>query len=127
MFGGRLLNFSASLLLSAGCIKSKQKVLYLRDGPAQTCCHSEIVTLAISVKERASWVMFVVGCLMYQQQASVSHGRIYFDKVACYYTEIEVADQTCYLTQSRYINAGPIAPGAWQAIAIAAPIFESLV
>ena len=39
----------------------------------------------------------------------------------CYHTEIEVADQTFYLTQSQYTDTGPtspsadpITPGAWQ-------------
>ena len=42
-------------------------------------------------------------------------------KFACCHTEIEVADQTFYLTQSQYSdtgptcpNADPIMPGVWQ-------------
>ena len=62
-----------------------------------------------------------VGCLTSQQQASVPQGRICLDNFTCCHTEIEVADQTSYLTQSQYIateptspSADPITPGAWQ-------------
>ena len=63
----------------------------------------------------------LVGCLTSQQQASVSQGRICSDNFTCCHTEIEVADQTFYLTQSQYTDTGPtspsadpIMPGAWQ-------------
>ena len=62
-----------------------------------------------------------VGCLMSQQHVSVSRGQICSDNCTCCHTEIEVADQTFYLTQSQYTdtrpishNADPIMPGAWQ-------------
>ena len=62
-----------------------------------------------------------VGCLLSQQHASVSQGRICSDNFTCCHTEIEVADQTFYLTQSQYTDtrltspsADPIMPGAWQ-------------
>ena len=62
-----------------------------------------------------------VGCLTSQQQTSVSQGRICSDNFMCCHTEIEVADQTFYLTQSQYTDTGPtspsadpISPGAWQ-------------
>ena len=69
-----------------------------------------------------SYNLFVfVGCLTSQQQASVSQGRICSDNFTCCHTEIEVADQTFYLTQSQYTDTGPtspstdpITPGAWQ-------------
>ena len=71
------------------------------------------------------WIMhmgtLLVGCLTSQQQASVSQGRICSDNFTCCHTEIEVADQTFYLTQSQYTDTGltspsadPIMPGAWQ-------------
>ena len=60
-------------------------------------------------------VCLFVGCLTSQQQASESQGWI------CCHTEIKVADQTFYLTQSQYTDTGltspstdPITPGAWQ-------------
>ena len=63
----------------------------------------------------------LVGCLTSQQQAGVSQGRICSDNFACCHTEIDVADQTFYLTQSQYTDTGPtspsadpITPGAWQ-------------
>ena len=66
-------------------------------------------------------VCLFVGCLTSQQQASVSQGRICTDNFTCCHTEIEVADQTFYLTQSQYTDTGPtspsadpITPGAWQ-------------
>ena len=62
-----------------------------------------------------------VCCLTSQQQASVSQGRICSDNFTCCHTEIEVVDQTFYLTQSQYTDTGPtspsadpITPGAWQ-------------
>ena len=67
------------------------------------------------------FVCWLVGCLTSQQQASVSQGRICSDNFTCCHTEIEVADQTFYLTQSQYTDTGPtspsadpITPGAWQ-------------
>ena len=66
-------------------------------------------------------VCLLVGCLTSQQQASVSQGRICSDNLTCCHTEIEVADQTFYLTQSQNTDTGPtspsadpITPGAWQ-------------
>ena len=63
----------------------------------------------------------LVGCLTSQQQASVSQGRICSDNFTCCHTEIQVADQTFYLTPSQYTDTGPTSPsadpttpGAWQ-------------
>ena len=62
-----------------------------------------------------------VGCLTSQRHASVYQGRICEDNFTCCHTEIELADQTFYLTQSQYTDTGltspsadPISPGAWQ-------------
>ena len=62
-----------------------------------------------------------VGCLTSQQHASVSQGQICSDNFTCCHTEIEVAGQTFYLTQSQYTDSGPtspsadpITPGTWQ-------------
>ena len=67
------------------------------------------------------WVGWLLACLMSQQQASVSQGRICSDNFTCCHTEIQVADQAFYLTQSQYTDtrptspsADPITPGAWQ-------------
>ena len=66
------------------------------------------------------WRLFV-GCLTSEQQASVSQGRICSHNFTCCHTEIEVADQSFYLTQSQYNDtsptspsADPITPGTWQ-------------
>ena len=65
--------------------------------------------------------MLFVGCLMSQQHASVSQGRICSDNCTCCHTETEASDQTIYLTQSQYTDtrltspsADPITPGSWQ-------------
>ena len=74
----------------------------------------------IDMPDRFIQLLFA-GCLMSQQQASVSQGRICSDKFTCCHTEVEAADQTFYLTQSQYTDTGltspsadPITPGAWQ-------------
>ena len=66
-------------------------------------------------------VCLFVCCLMSQQHASVSQGWICADNFTCCHTEIKVADQTFYLTQSQSTDtrstspsADPIMPGAWQ-------------
>ena len=67
------------------------------------------------------FVCWLVACLTSQQHASVSQGRICSDNFTCCHTDIEIADQTFYLTQSQYTDPGqtspstdPIMPGAWQ-------------
>ena len=75
----------------------------------------------------------LVGCLTSQQHASVSQGRICSDNFTCCHTETEVADQTFYLTQSQYTDAGPTSPSADPItqvpgrLATGVPIFKSLV
>ena len=46
-------------------------------------------------------VRLFAGCLTCQQQVSVSQGRICSCNFTCCHTDIEVADQTFYLTQSQ--------------------------
>ena len=72
-------------------------------------------------RRRDGSVCLFVGCLTSQLQDSASQGRICSDNFTCCHTEIEVADQTFYLTQSQYTDTGPtnpnaypITPGAWQ-------------
>ena len=57
-------------------------------------------------------VVLSVGCLTSQQHASVSQGRICSDNCTCCHTEIEVADPTFYLSQSKYTDTGPTSPSA---------------
>ena len=66
-------------------------------------------------------VCLLVGCLTSQQHSSVSQGGTCPDNFTCCHTEIEVADQTFYLTQWQCSDtwptspsADPITPGAWQ-------------
>ena len=49
---------------------------------------------------------------MSKQHASVSQGRICSDNFTCCHTEIEVADEIFYLTQSQYSDTGPTSPSA---------------
>ena len=67
------------------------------------------------------WSCWLLACLTSQQHASVSQGRICTDNFTCCHTEIKLADQTFYLTQSQYTDTGPtsprvdpLMPGAWQ-------------
>ena len=67
------------------------------------------------------FVCWLVACLTSQQHASVSRGRICSYNCTCCHIEIEVADQTFYLTKSQYTDTGPTSPstdlgtsGAWQ-------------
>ena len=71
--------------------------------------------------EMGLFLCWQVACLTSQQHAGVSQGPIYSDNCTCCHTEIEVADQTFYLTQSQYTDTGPtspsadpITPGVWQ-------------
>ena len=43
---------------------------------------------------------------------SVYQGRICEDNCTCCHTEIDVADQTFYLTQSQYTDTGPTSPSS---------------
>ena len=67
-----------------------------------------------------------------QQHASVSQREICTDNFMCCHTEIEVADQTFHLSQSRYTDTGLTSPsadptsGAWQG-STGVPILKSLV
>ena len=79
-------------------------------------------------------VCLLVACLTSQEHASVSQARICSDNCTCCHTEIEVADQIFYLTQSQSIltPGGPVsaltlqrqAPGR---VATGVPILKSLV
>ena len=84
---------------------------------------AECITRIISVNNiTLSCLQFLfVGCFTSQLQASVFQGRICSHNFTCCHTEIEVADQTFYLTQSQNTDTGPTSPsadpitsGAWQ-------------
>ena len=102
---------------------------------ARVCvCVCVCVVLKSDGNEQGLIVCLLVACLTSQQHASVSQGLICSDTFTCCHTEIEVADQTFYLTQSQYSDTGPtspsanpITPGAWQGSHWSAIFFESLV
>ena len=48
--------------------------------------------------------------LTLKQHASVSQRRISYDNSICCYTEIQAADQTCYLNQSQYTDTQLTSP-----------------
>ena len=56
--------------------------------------------------------LLFVGCLTSQQHASVSQGLICSDNRRYCHTDIEVADQTFYLTQSQHTDTWPTSPSA---------------
>ena len=86
---------------------------------------------AVRLRSVCLFVCWLVGCLTSQQQASVSQGRVCSDNFMCCHTEIEVADQTFYLTQSQYTDTGPTSPSADSItpsrVATGVPILKSLV
>ena len=60
-------------------------------------------------------------CCLSRLYASVFQGPVCSENVTCCHTEIKVADQTFYITQSQYADirpvnprADPITPGTWQ-------------
>ena len=50
------------------------------------------------------FLLLLLACLASQQHARVSQGWICSDNCTCCHTEVEVAAQTFYLTQSQYNN-----------------------
>ena len=68
--------------------------------------------LRIHYSESRSLKFLFVGCSMSQQHTSVSQEKICSAKFICCHTNIEVADQTFYLTQSQYTDSGPTSPSA---------------
>ena len=107
------IHFAALLEPKAGTLRSQQT-------NKPRCDEGPVATARVS-PPYVSTVCLLVGCLTSQQHASVSQGRICSDNFTCCHTEIGVADQTFYLTQSQYTDTGPtspsadpITPGAWQ-------------
>ena len=77
-------------------------------GSRQEEGHSKYMVLyARSVSTNTSGVCLLVACLTSQQHASIFQERICSDKCTCCHTEVEVADQIFYLTQSRYADTVP--------------------
>ena len=57
-------------------------------------------------------LLLLADCLTSQQHSSASKGRNWSDNCTCCHTEIEVADQICYLTQPQYTDTKPASPSA---------------
>ena len=78
-------------------------------------------------------VRLSVACLTSLKRASISQGKIGSDNFTCCHTEIQVADQTFYLTQSQPTDTGPASPSAdpitpgTGRVATGVSIFKSLV
>ena len=96
-------------------------LVYLRDGLLVGWLVARLTSQQHASVSQGLFVCWLVGCLTSQQYASVSQGRICSDNFMCCHTEIEVADQTFYPTQSQYTDTGPtspstdpITPGTWQ-------------
>ena len=76
---------------------------------------------------------WLLACLSSQQHASVSQGWVRSETFMCCHTEIEVADQIFYFTQSQYTDTRPTSPRAdpeCQAlgrVATGVPFLKSLV
>ena len=78
-----------------------------------------MMAIAVVAVRVAMFVSLLVA--LKSQQASVSHGQICSGKSTYCHTEMEVADQTFYLTRSQYTDTGPTSlsadlktPEAWQ-------------
>ena len=80
-----LISFNSSLTLTGTSPARKGTVLYVFSS----------LERHFKLKE---FVCLLVGCLTSQQHASVSQGRTCTDNFTCCHSEIEVADQTFYLT-----------------------------
>ena len=72
--------------------------------------------------EHRAFVCWLIGCLTsHNMLYGVSQRRICSDNFSFCQTEVDVADQICYLTRSHYTDirptspsADPITPGSWQ-------------
>ena len=100
-----------SLLLSPVCI--------ICDGA--NCAKSPPcaeLSCTASVTQQFVGLFCFVGCLTFQQHASVSKGQICSDNCTCCHTQTDIADKTFYLAQPQYTDTGtrtdPLTPGAWQ-------------
>ena len=92
-----------TLLLSPSSSISSSLISYLQADVSER----ERARACVSDREKERFGR-LVGCLMSQQQASVSQGRICTDNFTCRHTEIEAADQTFYLTYSILTPGQPV-------------------
>ena len=123
MFSNQPTNKQTIPLLGCNSVQRVSRVRIILKWCLHISCKGELVVViaVATVPATAVNVCWFVTCLMSQQHASVSQGRICSDNFTRCHTEIEVADQTFNLTQSQYTDTGPtspsadpITPGAWQ-------------
>ena len=120
------------LSLTCGCLlyeyscQSVQRSMCKGGVPSNKGNQSVVSTTTLNIQE-LSFFARIVPDLNCGQHASVSQGRICSDKFTCCHTEIEFADHTFHLTQSKYTDTGPtcqstdlITPGAWQSSKLSA-------
>ena len=105
--------------LLVGCCVDHSRVIHvclfvgwLLCGPQQshTCVFVCWLVAVWTTAESYMCVCLLVGCLTSQQHTSGSQGRICSDNFTCCHTQIELADQTFYLTWSQYTDTGPTSP-----------------
>ena len=93
------------------CFTSQQHTTV---SPEQTCSDINFVSFTsqqhatVSPEQTCSDINFA--CFTSQQHATVSPEQTCSDICTCSYTETEVADKTCYQTQSKYIDSRPTSP-----------------
>ena len=75
--------------------------------PRLSECSSALTNLNYKIHDSV-----IVCCLTSQQHACVSQRLICSYNYECCHTEIDVADQTFYLTQSQNAESGPTSPSA---------------
>ena len=101
---------------SGTTVPMRRTANHCRKGTSLAACWTSMTRPSVSGSPQCTavclFVGWLVGCLTSQQQASVSQWRICSDNFACCHTEIEVADQTFYLTQSQYTDTRPTSPRA---------------
>ena len=83
----RPLPHALRLVSQVGCVRGRSVMVLL--------CWEFVVSLVLC----AGLLLLVVGCLVSQHNTSVSKGWICSDKFMCCHTDIEVADQSFYLTK----------------------------
>ena len=120
LFIGCLTSQQHASVCQVGCLTSQQHASVCQVGYLTSQQHASVCQVGYLTSQQHASVC-QVGYLTSQQHASVSQGRICSDNFTCCHTEVEVADQTFYLTQSQYTDTGstspsadPLTPIAWQ-------------
>ena len=75
-------------------------------------CRRVVPQRLLALPTAARFVACLLACLSSQQRVSGSQGSICSGSWTCCHTEIEVADQTFYLTRSQYTETEPTSPSA---------------